>query len=420
PDDSTKCFDCGLTVKNWKSDDEPWKVHARLSKNCSFLRLKYGAAEVDEEWNSAQNTEKVRERNDYITRLVKDNEKLVRENQECTQKNTEKVGALNDFITRLVKDKEKLVRENQECTQKNTEKVRELNDYITRLVKDNEKLVRENQECTQKNTEKVRELNDYITRLVKDNEKLVRENQECTQKLQSGEIIRQLNDYAKELEERIESLKKADQEHNKYVQKLTKRFEFERYFWKRALRAKVRECAMVNDLHRRAVAEKEQLQVERNNIAMILNRQLEEFQTNFDFLNRKVTHLEEQLNVNTVAQVVCMEFGYSREMVMEAFAEWERRHGCKAADLMEILMEVSGEWQASDVGQMVNEERQYRREDRQEDRLEGAVGGQDPSGLSMNLLKADDVTEHSTTGFVEGEDDGIVTPTGSAYREHSV
>ncbi|CAD5122107.1 DgyrCDS10557 [Dimorphilus gyrociliatus] len=37
PFDNVKCFFCGLAVKNWRSTDDPWHHHARLSPKCPHV-----------------------------------------------------------------------------------------------------------------------------------------------------------------------------------------------------------------------------------------------------------------------------------------------------------------------------------------------------------------------------------------------
>lgn len=35
--DRTLCFSCGLGLKDWEKDDEPWEEHAKWSSNCEYL-----------------------------------------------------------------------------------------------------------------------------------------------------------------------------------------------------------------------------------------------------------------------------------------------------------------------------------------------------------------------------------------------
>lgn len=40
--DKVKCYDCGLGLKNWEPDDQPWIEHAKYSKNCYFINFVKG------------------------------------------------------------------------------------------------------------------------------------------------------------------------------------------------------------------------------------------------------------------------------------------------------------------------------------------------------------------------------------------
>ncbi|KAH3712508.1 baculoviral IAP repeat-containing protein 3-like isoform X2 [Dreissena polymorpha] len=35
--DATRCFHCGIGLRHWSQDDDPWVEHARFSPNCDFL-----------------------------------------------------------------------------------------------------------------------------------------------------------------------------------------------------------------------------------------------------------------------------------------------------------------------------------------------------------------------------------------------
>lgn len=41
--DVTCCYHCNCSVLDWKPDDDPWKMHAKLSPNCYFLSMRRGA-----------------------------------------------------------------------------------------------------------------------------------------------------------------------------------------------------------------------------------------------------------------------------------------------------------------------------------------------------------------------------------------
>jgi len=38
-EDRTRCYYCGIGIKNWACDDNPWMEHAIYSPKCSFLQL---------------------------------------------------------------------------------------------------------------------------------------------------------------------------------------------------------------------------------------------------------------------------------------------------------------------------------------------------------------------------------------------
>ena len=39
--DRVKCFSCNICIKDWEPFDQPWGEHARLSPNCSYLKMAY-------------------------------------------------------------------------------------------------------------------------------------------------------------------------------------------------------------------------------------------------------------------------------------------------------------------------------------------------------------------------------------------
>lgn len=45
--DCVRCFQCGIGLRNWDPEDDPWVEHARWSSKCSYLRLKKGQGFVD-------------------------------------------------------------------------------------------------------------------------------------------------------------------------------------------------------------------------------------------------------------------------------------------------------------------------------------------------------------------------------------
>jgi len=45
--DSVRCFHCGIGLRNWEQDDDPWVEHARWSKNCPYVKTKKGQAFID-------------------------------------------------------------------------------------------------------------------------------------------------------------------------------------------------------------------------------------------------------------------------------------------------------------------------------------------------------------------------------------
>nr|XP_022903769.1 death-associated inhibitor of apoptosis 1 [Onthophagus taurus] len=46
--DQTVCFHCGLGLKAWQEDDDPWEQHALWSEKCVFLRLQKGVEYIKE------------------------------------------------------------------------------------------------------------------------------------------------------------------------------------------------------------------------------------------------------------------------------------------------------------------------------------------------------------------------------------
>lgn len=45
--DCVRCFQCGIGLRNWDPEDDPWVEHARWSSKCSYLCLKKGQEFVD-------------------------------------------------------------------------------------------------------------------------------------------------------------------------------------------------------------------------------------------------------------------------------------------------------------------------------------------------------------------------------------
>lgn len=45
--DCVRCFQCGIGLRNWDPEDDPWVEHARWSSKCCYLREKKGQAFVD-------------------------------------------------------------------------------------------------------------------------------------------------------------------------------------------------------------------------------------------------------------------------------------------------------------------------------------------------------------------------------------
>ncbi|XP_053378484.1 death-associated inhibitor of apoptosis 1-like [Mercenaria mercenaria] len=45
--DCTRCFYCGIGMRNWSEEDDPWIEHCRWSKNCSFVKQKKGSEFVN-------------------------------------------------------------------------------------------------------------------------------------------------------------------------------------------------------------------------------------------------------------------------------------------------------------------------------------------------------------------------------------
>ena len=35
--DSVRCFYCGVTLRNWKQDDDPWETHVRFRFSCAYI-----------------------------------------------------------------------------------------------------------------------------------------------------------------------------------------------------------------------------------------------------------------------------------------------------------------------------------------------------------------------------------------------
>lgn len=45
--DHVKCYSCNLHLKDWQPNDDPWKEHAILSKDCKFMKLMKGDAYIE-------------------------------------------------------------------------------------------------------------------------------------------------------------------------------------------------------------------------------------------------------------------------------------------------------------------------------------------------------------------------------------
>lgn len=46
--DRVVCFNCGMGLRAWDDEDDPWEEHAKFSPNCEYLTLVKGRAFVDE------------------------------------------------------------------------------------------------------------------------------------------------------------------------------------------------------------------------------------------------------------------------------------------------------------------------------------------------------------------------------------
>lgn len=42
-----RCFHCGLGLKNWDEDDDPYVEHCRWYPNCQYMKIKKGQAFID-------------------------------------------------------------------------------------------------------------------------------------------------------------------------------------------------------------------------------------------------------------------------------------------------------------------------------------------------------------------------------------
>lgn len=42
-----RCFHCGIGLRNWEEDDDPYVEHCRWSPNCQYMKLKKGQAFID-------------------------------------------------------------------------------------------------------------------------------------------------------------------------------------------------------------------------------------------------------------------------------------------------------------------------------------------------------------------------------------
>lgn len=45
--DFVRCFHCGIGLRNWEEDDDPYVEHCRWSPNCQYMKLKKGQAFID-------------------------------------------------------------------------------------------------------------------------------------------------------------------------------------------------------------------------------------------------------------------------------------------------------------------------------------------------------------------------------------
>lgn len=46
--DRVVCFNCGLGLRGWEIDDDPWEEHARFSENCEYVNLVKGKKFIEE------------------------------------------------------------------------------------------------------------------------------------------------------------------------------------------------------------------------------------------------------------------------------------------------------------------------------------------------------------------------------------
>lgn len=46
--DETICFNCGIRLREWKEEDDPWVEHVKYSRHCIYLRTMKGQTFVDE------------------------------------------------------------------------------------------------------------------------------------------------------------------------------------------------------------------------------------------------------------------------------------------------------------------------------------------------------------------------------------
>lgn len=47
-DDHTRCYFCGMNMKNWEKNDDPWEIHARYSPDCRHVHIMKGKHYVQE------------------------------------------------------------------------------------------------------------------------------------------------------------------------------------------------------------------------------------------------------------------------------------------------------------------------------------------------------------------------------------
>ncbi|XP_061171128.1 inhibitor of apoptosis protein-like [Saccostrea echinata] len=122
--DSTRCFDCGVGLRNWDAEDDPWVEHARWSPNCRFVNDHRGSQFLDaieEKWRqlriNAQTTDDKKAEEEKImksragltlTELGYSKEKIMK--------------AVNTLKQRLSKEKQKV------STQEILEVINELED----------------------------------------------------------------------------------------------------------------------------------------------------------------------------------------------------------------------------------------------------------------------------------------------------